>query len=286
MSEDLHHEAFNLIRTAWLPVRRRSGAVERIAPWGITDGMNSDPFVSFAWPRPDFDGAAHEFLIGLLSTAAAPEDNDAWADWWLTPPAPDELERRFALFADAFDLDGSGPRFLQDLDPLDGSEEKDVAALLIDAPGAQALRNNADLFVKRGGVPVMCRGATAMALFALSAYAPAGGAGHRTSLRGGGPLTMMIVADRADGRSTLWGRLWPNVETQEQIAGRSGMVPRREDHETVFPWLVPTRTSNHKAGGQSYHTAGCSPPAGLLGNAPPHPPCVRGGRRAVLRPHR
>ena len=249
MRDGFYHDPFNLLNAAWLPVRRRSGAIERIPPWQITNGMANDPFVAFAWPRPDFDGAAHEFLIGLLSTAAAPEDDDAWEDWWFSPPMPDDLRQRFASIDHAFCLDGPGPRFLQDLDSLAGAEEKEIAALLIDAPGAQTLRNNADLFVKRGGVPVMCRAAAAMALFTLSAYAPAGGAGHRTSLRGGGPLTTLIVAQRADGRSTLWDRLWPNVETEEQVARRSEQVPRRDDHETIFPWLVPTRTSNRKARG-------------------------------------
>ena len=65
-------DVFNLINAAWLPVRRRSGAIEHIPPWRVTDGIAEDPFVAFAWPRPDFNGAAHEFLIGLLSTAAAP----------------------------------------------------------------------------------------------------------------------------------------------------------------------------------------------------------------------
>ncbi len=249
MPQGHFQDVFNLIRASWLPVRRRSGVVERIPPWRITDGMADDPFVAFAWPRPDFDGAAHEFLIGLLSTAAAPEDDDAWADWWHAPPAPNDLERQFAPLAHAFDLDGPGPRFLQDIDPLDGTEEKEAAALLIDAPGAQTLRNNADLFVKRGGVPVMCRAAAAMALYTLSAYAPAGGAGHRTSLRGGGPLTTLIAADRADGGSTLWGRIWPNVESEEQVAGRNEPMSQRDDQGTIFPWLIPTRTSNRKADG-------------------------------------
>ena len=106
--------------------------------------------MGFVWPRPDFNGAAHELLIGLLSTATAPEDDEAWDDWWYSPPAPDVLEQRLSSFAHAFDLDGPGPRFLQDLDPLDDADSKPVAALLIDTPGVQTLRNNADLFVKRG----------------------------------------------------------------------------------------------------------------------------------------
>ena len=239
--------SLNLIRAAWLPLRRRSGRVERVEPFRITDGIDDDPFVAFAWPRPDFNGAAHEFLIGLLATTAAPENEDEWEDWWFAPPDPEALEARFGSVAHAFDLDGAGPRFLQDLDPLDGAEEKAVAALLIDAPGAQTLRNNADLFVKRGAASVLGRAAAAMALFTLNAYAPPGGAGHRTSLRGGGPLTTLAIAD-----DHLWGRLWPNVETAGSISDRWPLPsPLPKGPAAIFPWLGPTRTSSPKAGGRA-----------------------------------
>ncbi len=251
-------DVFNLIDEPWLPVRRRSGAIERIQPWRVTEGIADNPFVGFAWPRPDFNGAAHELLIGLLSTAAAPEDDDEWEDWWLEPPAPDTLRQRFATVAHAFDLDGPGPRFLQDLDPLEGAEEKEIAALLIEAPGAQTRRNNADLFVKRGSAPVLSRAAAAMALFTLSAFAPSGGAGHRTSLRGGGPMTTLVVAERGGG-ATLWGRLWPNVESREQIQGRAVEAKLDTAPGRIFPWLVSTRTSNPKAGGSSTTPADVHP---------------------------
>ena len=244
------HRTYNLLAEPWLPVRRRSGVVEQIPPWRITDRITTDPFVAFAWPRPDFNGAAHELLIGLLSTAAAPDDDDEWEEWWEHPPAPDTLEQRISTVAHAFDLDGPGPRFMQDLDSLDGADSKEVAALLIDTPGAQTLRNNADLFVKRGVAPVLGRAAAAMALFTLSTYAPSGGAGHRTSLRGGGPMTTLIVADHPRCGQTLWGRLWPNVESREHINARFVESRRSEDIETIFPWLAPTRTSNPKAGGR------------------------------------
>ena len=240
---------FNLMHEAWLPVRRRSGAVEYVRPSEITDRIEADPCVAFAWPRPDFNGAAHEFLIGLLSTAAAPADDEEWDDWWLEPPSPDVLQHRFTTVARAFNFDGPGPRFLQDLDPLEGADDKEVAALLIDAPGAQTLRNNADLFVKRGAAPVLSRGAAAMALYTMSSYAPAGGAGHRTSLRGGGPMTTLIVAEHFRHGSTLWGRLWPNVESREQIESRAVETTLDDSLERVFPWLEPTRASNRKAGG-------------------------------------
>ncbi|MDE0456273.1 MAG: type I-E CRISPR-associated protein Cse1/CasA [Chromatiales bacterium] len=247
MSDSPH--TFNLIDEPWLPVRRRGGGVEHIPPWRITDGLAEDPIVAFAWPRPDFNGAAHELLIGLLATTAASEDDDAWEDWWFEPPEPDILGSRFAAVSHAFDLDGPGPRFLQDADPLDDVESKDIAGLLIDTPGAQTLHNNADLFVKRGAAPVFGRRAAAMALFTLSSYAPSGGAGHRTSLRGGGPMTTLIAATHREHGDVLWGRLWPNVETRRQIDARITDSRRNDDPELIFPWLAPTRTSNPKAGG-------------------------------------
>ena len=244
------HSPFNLIHEPWLPMQRRSGAIEWVPPWRITDGIAEDPFVAFAWPRPDFNGAAQETLIGLLCTTLAPEDEDVWYDLWHEPPTPHVLKQRFATIVHAFNLDGPGPRFLQDLDPLDDADSKAVAALLIDAPGAQTLRNNADLFVKRGLAPVLCRAAAAMALFTLSCYAPSGGAGHRTSLRGGGPMSTLIVAGHPRFGDTLWGRLWPNVESLEQIEERgSGVIPD-DNFERIFPWLAPTRTSNPKAAGR------------------------------------
>lgn len=245
----------NLIRAPWLLLRRRSGQVEQVAPFRIVDGIDDDPFVAFAWPRPDFNGSAHEFLVGLLATAAAPENEDEWEDWWANPPAPEVLGDRFESVAHAFDLDGPGPRFLQDIDPLDGIKPTEVSALLIDTPGAQTLRQNKDLFVKRGGAPVVGRAVAAMALFTLNAFAPAGGAGIRTSLRGGGPLTTLTIADHH-----LWGRIWPNVETAEMIEDRwpgPGRLPA--DPAAIFPWLGPTRTSDPKARGQATTPADVHP---------------------------
>ena len=243
-------KSFNLISDSWLPVRRRSGVVEFIEPWRVAEGFDSDPCVAFAWPRPDFNGAAHEFLIGLLSTAATPKDEDEWDEWWNSPPAPEVLRRRFGAVVHAFDLDSDSPRFMQDFDLLENAKTESISALLIETPGAQTLRKNADLFVKRGGVPVLSRAATAMALFTLNAFAPSGGVGHRTSIRGGGPMTTLVSADRPGSGPTLWGRLWPNVETVEQINARADGDYLLEDYRSIFPWLTNTRVSDPKAGGR------------------------------------
>ena len=236
---------FNLLTETWLPAARRSGTVTHVRPADVTAGVDEDPFVGFAWPRPDFNAASLEFMIGLLSTAAGPENEDAWLSWWQEPPRPERLAERFSTVAHAFDLDGPGPRFLQDLDPLKDGVTTEAAALLIDAPGAKTREENTDLFVKRGRTPSLGRAAAAMALFTLSAFAPQGGRGHRTSLRGGGPMSTLVVYPHGERGDTLWGRLWANVESARQLAGRA---PDGRPHGNIFPWLEPTRTSETQGG--------------------------------------
>ena len=68
----------NLIEDPWIPARRRSGVAGRIAPWELTEGFDTDPWVEVAAPRPDFDGALVQFLIGLLQTCLAPADPHTW----------------------------------------------------------------------------------------------------------------------------------------------------------------------------------------------------------------
>lgn len=233
---------YNLIHARWIPVRRQSGKREKVQPSQITEGIEDDPIVAFDWPRPDFNGSTHEFLIGLLATACAPENEDEWNELWNKPPSPELLANHFSRVVHAFNLDGLESRFFQDDEQFEEESEirnnkKPIATLLIDTPGAQTIRNNADLFVKRTNATVFCRATAAMALYTLNTYAPSGGQGHRTSLRGGGPLTTLIVDAHPRHKWSLWGRLWPNVNCLFQ-------KPDRFDH-TIFPWLGATKTSEN-----------------------------------------
>jgi len=136
--------------------------------------------------------------------------------------------------AHAFDLDGPGPRFLQDLDDLDEAKANIPEMLLIEAPGAETRRRNTTLLVKPDRVARLSRAAAAMALFTLQCYAPVGGQGNRTSVRGGGPLTTLVLPG-TDPR-TLWHLIWANTP--------AGGPPDTVELPLVFPWLAPTRTAD------------------------------------------
>lgn len=219
----------NLLEEKWLPVRRRTGKVDWIAPHQITE----PDIVAFAANRADFNGALAQMMIGLLQTATPITDEGDWEDLLDAPPAAEVLQKWFAPAADAFVLDGEKARFMQDFSLTEGAECT-IDALLIDAAGGSAIDKNTDHFVKRDTIKAMCRHCVATALFTLQTNAPAGGAGHRTSLRGGGPLTTLVVATPSRG---LWQDLWLNVKPQHAFLQQGGDVQKTAKY-FIFPWLA------------------------------------------------
>ena len=175
--------AYNLVDEQWIPVVRRSGKVELIAPAQVVE--REDPPIRIASPRPDFDGALLEFLIGLLQTAAAPETERAWEKELEKPPSVKALRARFESVREAFFLDGDGPRFMQDLtvakDPKASTEP--IGALLIDRIGESGLDESPTLFAKPGLVEALGYPAAAAALMTLQGYAPARSEEHTSELQ-------------------------------------------------------------------------------------------------------
>lgn len=225
----------NLLQDAWITIRRRSGLVERIAPVQLTaDG--DDPPMEIEAPRADFRGALYQFLIGLLQTSFAPRDLSEWRRRWETPPTERELHEAFETFATAFEFDSEGPAFMQDF-AIPDAEPTGIAALLIDTPGEKTASDNKDHFIHRGGVLNICLPCAATSLFTLQINAPSGGAGHRVSLRGGGPLTTLLALEEPE--ASLWQKVWINVLPSGVL--RYAEVESIAD---VLPWMGPTRTSD------------------------------------------
>lgn len=210
----------NMVTDAWIPVRCTNGSRRVIAPWQIAEPDVLAP----DWPRPDMNVACLELLIGLVYLADPPSDIDDWDQ--RRNPDPARLRDRLAPFASAFNLLADGPRFLQDIEQLDG-DARSPDMLFIDSAGGQTAANNADLMVHRERYSSLDLPLAAMALYTFQAFAPAGGAGNRTSMRGGGPLVTLV-----DPGGGVWSRVWANIPY-----GRPATV-----HD--LPWMRPTRISD------------------------------------------
>jgi CRISPR system Cascade subunit CasA len=220
----------NLLTDRWLPVRTSTGR-RVIRP----DQIAEPDVLALDFPRPDFNSAVAELLIGLLSTFDPPADERDWAARW--------RERRIdanalAVAAPAFAFE----RFAQE-PGIDGTPLP-IENLLIDALAGAEADASRDLMNRAGQIKALSPGMAAAALWALQSYAPQGGSepnrdpnikqtrvGYYTSLRRGGPLTTLVLAG-----SDLWGLVWPNVETREQLAARFVGRPDR-DPTMALPWM-------------------------------------------------
>lgn len=235
----------NLITDPWITVRRQSGIEERIRPAQIAAGGDHDPILDILAPRPDFRGALYQFLIGLLQTTFAPEDIDDWKERWDDSPTVDELDKVFGTYSHAFELNVKVAAFMQDYRPsdLNDSEQKNIASLLLDAPGENTLKENKDHFVKRDVINAICPRCAASALLTLQINAPPGGRGHRVSLRGGGPLTTLLMP--AQGHDALWYKVWLNILPKDAFS-QDELTKKHEHLNAIFPWMGETRTSAGK----------------------------------------
>jgi len=227
----------NLMTDKWIPAIRKDGKPDTIMPWQIAEPEN--PVIEINAPRPDFQGALYQFLIGLLQTCFAPEDEDEWLEKWEEIPSPEDLKAAFEKVAEAFELyNPDGSAFMQDYHLTEG-EMKHIPALLLESPGTKTIKDNLDHFIKRGVVECMCSTCTASALYSLQINAPSGGQGHRVGLRGGGPLTTLIIPNKTD--KNLWHKVWLNVLNKEEIIYSSNSM-----NCSVLPWMGATRLSEQK----------------------------------------
>lgn len=219
----------DLITERWLPVVNAAGQPLKISPLQIWD----DDILDTAWPRPDFQGAGWQLLTGLLQTAAGPQDDEDWRAVWRDGMTESAWQQALAPLKTAMQFGSQKPAFLQSFEPLD-TEASPIAGLLIDAPGGNTLKLNKDHFIKRDVCERMCPHCAAIALFTVQTNSPAGGAGYRVGMRGGGPLTTLIVP--LDYTLPLWKKLWLNVMPGDAL-------PQSQELAQVFPWLAATRTS-------------------------------------------
>lgn len=225
----------NLLEEAWIPVRTAQGSRIRIRPCQLGDPS----LAAFDADRADFNGALIQFAIGLLQTTSPAKNSLQWKRLLATPPDEATLQSWFDPHAPAFDLDGDGARFMQDFDlrATDG-DAVTIGSLLIESPGENTVKNNGDHFVKRDQIRFLCPHCAGLALFTLQTNAPSGGAGNRTGLRGGGPLTTLLMAHSGTGApAPLWHTLWLNVMdlvTLREIGGDD----TREEPFHVFPWMA------------------------------------------------
>lgn len=223
----------NLLKDPFIPMRRASGAyfIGTIADLLDAD----DPPRAIVAPRADLHLGLMEFLIAVFATFDPPTSDSEWHDRFKRPPTRDEFAEAVVEATPYFELAGEGMTFMQELGDF-GGKRVSAGALFVEGPGAISVENNTDVFTRRLRSQTLCRRAAAIALYVHQNFAPSGGKGYRTSVRGGGPLTTLVDLEQVGGRQpTLFQQVWANVPKGEPADA--------EDYPRIFAWAVPTRTS-------------------------------------------
>ncbi|MFN4207945.1 MAG: type I-E CRISPR-associated protein Cse1/CasA [Agrobacterium albertimagni] len=233
---------FNLINEPWLPVVPTGGGERRwIRPAEVAEAGD----VEFAWGRADLNIATYELLIGLLSIAFPPKDDDDWLVKLDTPPSVAELDSAFAPLVPWFNLDGDGPRFMQDYEGFEG-ERLNCDQLFVDGPGDETIEAGKDLFRKDQIVMNVSRPAAAIMLYALQSHTPGAGRGHYSSLKGKMPLVVLVSP--TDKHPELWRTLWSNVDFRLELSDEHVDFSTVDSASRVLPWCTAAHRGHHDLG--------------------------------------
>jgi CRISPR system Cascade subunit CasA len=234
---------YNLIHDQWVSVKKSNTS----ETFKIRTEQIADPqWKTINAPRADLKGALFQFLIGLLQTAFTPDDREQWEEYWESPPSEEMLKKAFEPFHEAFYLNVEGkPAFMQDSDLPEEAKVEPIERLLIGSASENGIKKNTDHFIKREKIIDVSPYWAALSLFSLQINAPEGGSGHRVGIRGGGPLTTLVMPPHNIATDSLWHKLWLNVLTKvemEHVSGNSEL----NDNKYIFPWLSKTRVSTSK----------------------------------------
>lgn len=214
-----------------IPVVRKSGAVEKVSALEITTKYQEDPIIEIAYPRPDFNKACVEFLIGIYQYYLAPDINKH--NSLLTSP-PSESQLKKAVDVSPFDMSV----FMQD-DAV-GTAFR-IGILLPGAPAENTVKLRKD-FLSKDTVSCMCPSCAFAALYSRVSAMTMGGPAFYTSIRYGsdGYVTMIIKGD------TLWETVWNNVIPDLALPSDSHPFPWVKgyslDHPLIayfeLPWKI------------------------------------------------
>ncbi len=231
----------NLMTDRWLPVRRRDGSEEKIAPHEVTTQFDNNPIVELLAPRPDFKSALYQLLIGMFQVAVMPKDEDGWLELWDEPPSPKWLQEKLLVYQECFEIDTDGPAFMQDIG-LPKVKKKSIHQLLIGSPGENTIKNNIDHFVKRSEHFVLDGYWAAIAAYALQLFGPPDGGGHREGLSGSGAVSTLLLPLNKSGYVLLWEKIWLNIFPKEEVITWGG-DSQKSELQHIFPWMGNTRIS-------------------------------------------
>lgn len=217
----------NLLIDPWIPVRDKGGSgTFRLLTYQQLLCESGNWQVSI--PRDDMELACVQLLVCMTQVMFLREDNKTLRTRIAKPLAVGNFSAGVEPCNDWFDLDHPTQPFMQSRG-VNASEDTPIQKLLIGLPEG----NNHAFFNNVGEVQYLGGPMAAIALFNQASNTPSFGGGFKGSLRGGAPITTLVLGK--DLRETVWR----NVLTRPHIKNRQiNMSDFEQDQPT---WVKSIR---------------------------------------------
>lgn len=217
----------NLLEDPWIPVRADGGAgAFQLLTYRQLLCEPGNWQVSL--PRDDLELACVQLLVCMTQVMFLPEDIRQLKSRLAKPLTADEFTAGIAPCLDWFDLDHPTRPFMQSRG-VRAAEDTPMQKLLIGLPEG----NNHAFFNEVGEVRHVGGTLAAIALFNQASNCPSFGGGFKGSLRGGAPITTLVVG------SHLRETIWRNVLTRAAVAERQIAISGPQLDQPT--WVRPIR---------------------------------------------
>ena len=202
----------NLLKDKWIPIQYQ-GTFKHIS---LKELLTEDANCQISLPRDDMELACLQLLVSLTQVLFIPEGKPQLRERIQQPITELKYIDAIEGKVDWFELDHPEQPFMQ-VREVKAAELTDMAKLYAGLTGAtsSAFVNEPDLASR------LCGTCTTIGLFNQASNCPSFGGGFKASLRGGSPVTTLVMG--RDLRQTLW----LNVLSKESLT-------------SVMPWYEET----------------------------------------------
>lgn len=203
----------NLLEDPWIPVRANGGTgAFRLLPYRELL-CEPDETWQISLPRDDLELACLQLLVCLTQVMFLPEDDQMLRARIAKPLSVTEFDSGTVPCWDWFDLDHPTQPFMQSRGVK--GEWTSMQKLLPGLPEKSSKSPTAHCFFNEvSEVEHLCGSLAAIALFNQASNCPSFGGGFKGSLRGGAPITTLVLG------CGLRDMVWRNVLTRPRVALR------------------------------------------------------------------
>ncbi|MEA3548482.1 MAG: type I-E CRISPR-associated protein Cse1/CasA [Thermodesulfobacteriota bacterium] len=212
----------NLLKDRWIPVQIGTNDVQLIK---LRQLLCQEEQWQICLNRDDMELAALQLLVCLVQVIFMPENKREFISRWQKPLTEEEYEKGVQPFLDWFDLLHPKYPFMQ-IRGVKAAKLTPIQKLFIGLPEG----NNHAFFNRPDEYKQASLANAAILLFNQAMNSPSFGGGFKGGLRGGAPVTTLIVDD------SLRQTIWCNILSKEFA---SSLFPKIENDVPV--WVYPIK---------------------------------------------